>query len=319
MKRNTLFLSLLAAMALSAGCKKSVEGFLSDTIFYRANPFRAPIGQVAYSAPLEVDGSTSPLSVKLLAIRDKATGKIADNMLAEQDVTTFTGEVTWQDSTLALLQKKITTSKKKPFYVNPVGGRLELTPATTGVGAGNYTIDLEVSNVRGTRVLHDVCEIQLQSSGAPYELQYQAWSASDDNGVFTTPPGAYSVSVDRVPSGPNKIILKFVDRNGSIFNPKGGEVINRGDRPTLKNWDPYFPEEATDTALVYPYPNVPQFPIFQETMMGSAKWTGFICYYRIPARFTDINRHLNPVFTIKYNLPGTYIVTARMGDVVKKS
>jgi hypothetical protein len=320
MKQFSIFLPVCIAAVLSTGCKKSEEGFLSDNIFYRANPFAAPIGRVAYSAPLEVDGSTSPLSVKLLSIRNKATGKPADSMLVEREVTAFSGSITYEDSTVALLEKKIIKSKKKPFYVNPVGGRLELTPATTFVEPGNYTIDLEVSNVRGTRILKDACEIQLGNNAAPYEIIYTAWSTSDDNGVFNNPPppGSFNVSVQRIPTGPNKIIFKFVDKNGVGFNPKNGEVSIRGDRPTFKHWDPYYPEEKTDTALVYQYPDVPSFPVFPETRVQGAPWSGGICYYRIPSRFVMNNQHINPVFTIKYNLPGTYIVTAKLGDVVKK-
>lgn len=321
MKRFSIFFSACLAGFLSTGCKKSEEGFLSENIFYRANPFIAPIGQVAYSAPLEVDGSTSPLSVKLLAIRDKATGKLADSLLVEREVTTFSGGITYEDSTVALLEKKMVKSQRKPFYVNPIGGRLELTPATTYINPGTYTIDLEVSNVRGTKVLNNICEIQIGGDAAPYEISYTAWSTSDDNGVFNNPPppGSFNVSVTRIPTGPNKIIMKFVDRNGVVFNPKNGEVSIRGDRPTFKNWDPYYPEEKTDTALVYQYPTgVSKFPIFGETKVQGASWSGGICYYRIPARFVTNNQHINPVFTINYKLPGTYIVTAKLGDVVKK-
>lgn len=313
MKRFYILILLLCA------CKKPVEGYLGENIYYRNNPFSVPQGIATYSDPIESDGSTNPLYADLLQIRNKATGQIVDSLFsAVQNVPVYLSAVTFEDSTVALLSKKLGDSLVKPFNVNHTGGRLELTQATNYVEAGTYTIDVNVFNMRGSRTLKNACDIIINPATA-FDLTYKAWSKSTLVGeVFTgMDASALVVDVQRV-AGPNKIILKFVDKNGTPFSPAKGEIIKRGDRPTLSNWDPYFPEIKTDTGYIYEYPVAPEFPVFSQCFIGSSAWNNYICYYRVAGQFTDINMNINPVFTIKYLLQGTYTVTIHLSNVVRK-
>ena len=73
MKRNYIYscLSIVAFMAVLYGCKKIDKGFISDYMYY--SPLTATQGNVTASKSLELDGSSSPVTVKLLSVRNSAT------------------------------------------------------------------------------------------------------------------------------------------------------------------------------------------------------------------------------------------------------
>jgi len=65
---------------------------------------------------------------------------------------------------------------------------------------------------------------------------------------------------------------------------------------------------------VYRYPDVSGlvYPIINGTYVGSTLWPGDpICYYRVVGTANSLGRNLNPVSTIRFYLPGTYIVRFR--------
>ena len=70
-------LSLLIAF----GCKKPSEGYLSKVLVYNPKTLNAVKGRVTTSAALLVDGSTNPINVKLLAVRNYYTKQPADSIL----------------------------------------------------------------------------------------------------------------------------------------------------------------------------------------------------------------------------------------------
>ena len=123
--------------------------------------------------------------------------------------------------------------------------------------------------------------------------------------------------------GPNRIIIKFADKNGALFNPKTGQVVPRVSVPSalryeFKQFDPYYAEEKTDTALVYTYPEkLPTFPLFQLN-------AAYLASYRIPAAYNDLGVNINPEFSIRLfptdKVPfvsGTWIITNKMPFAAK--
>ncbi|WP_276486096.1 hypothetical protein [Paraflavitalea pollutisoli] len=308
------------------GCNKDDVGFLSDRLFYRANPFTAAKGRVTTSAPLETDGSTQALTVKLLAVRDK-TGAVTDVLSKEYEIPIYKGEILFSDSTLDMLSKKLGTAMYKPFNVNELGGRLEVTPASMFVDTGIYDFDVQASNVKGTIVLNSIARVRINPA-VPFQLvrQFASTSVTGQEATFVTQAN-FAVTVDRVPAGPNKIIVKFVDKNGATFNPKTGQVIPRatlagttGLRYSFKQFAPYYAEEITDTALVYQYPDkTPTYPLF---VLNNA----YLSSYRIPAAFNDLNQNINPEFSVRLypadqGIPyvkGTWIITNRVNFAAKK-
>ncbi|WP_324009107.1 hypothetical protein, partial [Parvimonas sp. D9] len=65
----------------------------------------------------------------------------------------------------------------KPFNVNPLGGRLELTPATALIDTGTYNFDIEVSNIRGSRVVNNIAQVRITPS-VPFQLIRQFANSS---------------------------------------------------------------------------------------------------------------------------------------------
>lgn len=256
---------ILAACTILFCCQKTEEGFLSDKLAYRPNPFIAAQGVVSVSKSLDGDGSTMPLHVKLLEIRNLKSGAPLDSeQLKSREVLGYLGAISQEDSTLELLNKKISKTMVRPFEINSIGGRIELSAASAVLDTGSYTIDIEVSNIRGSKVLKDACTINLRPK-TYYEIRSTALTTSTANAEtdFQAIPGGLGATVERIPDGVNKIIVRFLDMNGVPFNPAQGDVIKRGDRPNLATYDPYYPQENTDTALVFQYPAAPQFPVFK--------------------------------------------------------
>jgi hypothetical protein len=323
LKRETMkFRDILLLMVCGLffySCKKPETGFLSDRLFYRNNPFSASLGRVTTSLPIEADGSTVPLNVKLLAVRDK-NGAPAAKMTTEYEIAIYKGEILPTDTTLAQLTAKLGVGMYKPFNVNPIGGRLEVTPASVYADTGTYDFDIEVSNVKGTRQLNSIAKVKLTPAlDSQITRQFASTSTPGQELVFTT-QSAFSVTVQRIP-GPNRIIIQFVDKNGNKWNPLNNEVIPRvslplvtqvGLRYNYKQFNPYFNEVKTDNALVYEYPaKTPTFPLF-------ALNNAYTVSYRIPSNFNDLNLNINPEFGVRLfplNVPyvdGTWIITNKI-------
>lgn len=317
-----ILLSCLTMLFLMACSKKPDEGFLGNKFYYLSNPFIGIKGRVTTSVPIQADGSSNPLNVKLLEVRNR-TGQPVDALTKEYEIPIYKGEVTPLDSTPELLAKKLGTANYKPFNVNSIGGRLELTPATAYVDTGSYDFDIEVSNIRGSKTIKSVAKVVITPS-VPSQLvrQFANTSAPNQETVFTTQAN-FSVTLERK-DGPNVIIVKFIDKNGAIFNPRNGEVLPRigteaAPRYQFKQFAPYFVEEKTDTALVYKYPvKTPTFPLF---VLNNA----YLSSYRIPAANNDLAVNINPEFAVRLFptdgisfVSGTWIITNKISFAARR-
>lgn len=317
MKQFNIYLLCVAAFAtlLLQACDKPQVGYLSNNIFYKVNPYNVTQGVTTYSSPIVGNGSTTPLNVELLRITNADGDDVTEELTTPYSIVTYKGTVTYQDTTLEMLYAKLSDSTVAPFHVNPIGGRLEFTMATSYVNIGSYFADVKVSNTAGTRELTNAVNFNIKALTLPYEITYRAASTSTMGAeVFSSAP-APEITITHDVTGENYIIFKFVDKNGAPFDPSAGEIIKRGDRPTFANWEPWYDEVKTDTGYVYQYPQVPSMPAFNETNLNGALWNGGICYYRIVGTYNDLGVNVNPVFTIRYNLPGTYVVTIKLTNV----
>ncbi|WP_183575076.1 hypothetical protein HDF18_14045 [Mucilaginibacter sp. X5P1] len=309
-----------ATIVLLAGCSKTPVGFISNNMYYSLNPFTVNQGITTVSNGLVADGSTTPISVKLLSVRDLATGKDASGVLLKKDtVTVYKSAISSDDSTLALLNLKLKDSLLAPFSVNPVGGRLQFTQGTSKVPISSYIIDVQASNIRGTKTLKNACVINIVPETAD-SLGYTAYSHSDNKFInFVFPPVSYMpITITHIANGPNKFIFVWKDKNGKTFNPANGEVYGRPARPIWKDWDPYYPEMKTDTSIEYGYPGgVPQFPVFQ--VVNAYSWAGYaLSYYTVSGAHTNDGLNANTTFTTYfYETTGTYIITISMLDVTR--
>jgi hypothetical protein len=328
MNRSIYRLLVLAVLTGNNSCKKPEEGFLSDNIFYRANPFVAEQGIVAYSAALQTDGSTKPLQVKLLDIRNKSTGQsVLDDMTQEREVATFGAQILYTDTTLAQLKGKAATSMKRPLYVNPIGGRIELTTASRFIAAGNYVIDLEVENVKAKRIITNACDIQLKPAANPYTITYRRIQTSppgnDANQTFITDnESGYPITVTYTSgTAANRVIFKWVDKNNKPFNPKTQMTRMWPNYPVFKDWSPYYPEVLTDSTMEYQFPQTGlSYPLYtQLPVVGSVggDWQNGVSYYRVLASANDLNLTLRLTQSMQFHADGIYEVTYHLNLVNK--
>lgn len=308
---------VVCVLAVLAACTKNPgEGFLGNKFYYLSNPFTGIKGRVTTSVPIQADGSSYPLSVKLLEVRTRS-GQPTDALTKQYEIPIYKGEVTPADSTPALLAQKIGTAMYAPFNVNSNGGRLELTPATAMVDTGTYDFDIEVSNIKGAKTIKSVAKVILTLPVSSQIIrQFANTSAPNQETVFTT-QSTFALAIERR-DGPNKIIIKFADSKGLLFNPKQGQVVPRVSVPTALRYEfrqfaPYYAEEKTDTALVYTYPEkLPVFPLF--ALNGA-----YLASYRIPSAVNSLGQNINPEFSIRLfptdkvpYVSGTWIITNRM-------
>lgn len=312
----------LIALVSYACSKKPQEGFLGNRFFYLANPFIGVKGRVTTSVPLQADGSTKPLTVRLLAVRNRA-GQVTDVLTKEYEIPIYKGEVTPQDSTPQLLAAKLGTAMYKPFNVNSLGGRLELTPATAMIDTGTYNFDIEVSNIRGSKVVANIADVRITPAISSQLIrQFANTSAPNQETTFTT-QGTFTTTVERR-AGPNQIIIRFLDRNGVAFNPRTGQVLPRvgttaAPRFVFKQFAPYYPEVVNDTAFIYQYPEkTPTFPLY---LLNNA----YLSSYRIPAEFNTLNQNINPEFAFRLyptdgvtSVSGTWVITNRIPFAAKR-
>lgn len=323
MKFRTIYFlaGICVTIMMATSCTKDPgEGFLGNQFFYLSNPFTGIKGRVTVSVPLQADGSSAPLNVKLLAVR-KRDGQLTDALTKLYEIPIYKGEVTPADSTPELLAKKLGTKMYAPFNVNSIGGRIELTPATAFVDTGMYDFDVEVSNVKGSKVITSIAKVVI-TPAVPSQIVRQFVNTSAPNQEVTFVTRTSAVTTQRI-DGPSKIIIKFVDKNDVPFNPRTGQVVPRVSLPTALRYTfrelaPYYPEEVTDTALVYQYPDkTPTFPLFTLS-------NAYLASYRIPAQFNDLNLNINPEFSVRLfptdgiaSVSGTWIITNKMTFAAK--
>ena len=321
MTKNKLYLSAIILSASLTGlyaCSKVEKGFLSNNLYYLENPLVTTQGAITVSSSIVADGSTTPINVELTKIVDSA-GNDASAILGKTDsIQGFIGSVSYLDSTLALLNSKLATTAAKPFSINPIGGRIQLTPATQYVPAGTYTLSVKASNSRGTVDLPNACQIIINSTGAPFIDYGGTYGGQFDanTGLNITAVGVTVKSITYMPTAINKIVYKFLDRDGQVYNAKAGGITNRKGRWSMAQFDPYYPEVLTDTSVEYQFPSVPnQFPVFANSGINNTPRGNYGMFPAIPQAH---NSTPNPVFAfldMAFFAKGTFIVTVQFTDV----
>ncbi|NTS40993.1 DUF5007 domain-containing protein [Flavisolibacter sp. BT320] len=323
MKKISIIATIL--LVVVTACKKIEEGFMSDLVRYKDNIILAKRGMpLVKSAAIEGDGSTPPYTFKMVNLRTK-DGKAAPaefnteyELLVFKDGLSFNPET---DTTVALLNKKREIQKVKPMIFNEKSGQIVFNRGSKNLPLGIYDFDVEMQNVRGTKVFPSIGQIQVID---PYTEDYftliSTGAASASPMETFTDMKLPQVSCKRVSGDGARVILKIVDKNGKTFNPKAGEVIKRGDRPTFETYARFNPVIVTDTALICDFEVAP-FPM-AKYITPATNW-GYLMYYRIPAQFLHIdNRTIraesaNPRFEFQVMMEGTYIVEVKLSDALK--
>lgn len=314
------FKNILWAAALLfvvAACEKPEAGYLSDHIFYNTNPLMVQKGVTTYSTPIVANGSTAPLTVELLRVKNEAGEDVTEEFTMERSIVTFNKPITYQDSTLELLHASLRDSLVTPFEINSIGGRLEFSAATSYLASGTYNIDIWVENLKDAYEIDDACEIQLISQTTTSAMNYKR--VTSEGGLYETSDSYITVDVEYIGGGlDSKCIYRFIDKNGEPFNPQAGEVRRRSrTSPFFDDWNPWYEIQLTDTAFVQEMPDYAglEFPYFNDLVVGGSNWTDTSARYdwRIPEGYIkDFNEDLWGLISLQYFARGTFIITTQL-------
>lgn len=322
-----LLLNILAITLMIMACERPEVGYLSDHIFYNVNPFDVQKGVTTYSSTIVANGSTAPLHVELLTVKNEDGEDITEAFTEPGNIVTFAGTITWKDSTLEMLEAKLTDSLVTPFHINEIGGRLEFSAATAYLAAGSYQIDVQISNSKCAYAIEDACAINLTEVEDAYSMNYKRVQTNndDDNGISQTADSYITVDVEYISGGDKSMcIYKFLDKNGTLFNPANNEVKRRATNyPFFDDWNPWYELVVTDTAFVHQMPHFQgiDFPYFSELVVGGDTWSDASARYdwKIPkANIAELDRDLYGLISFQFHSTGTFIITTQLHQFTRK-
>lgn len=330
MRKSIYIPTLLVLVLLIVGaCEKPEIGYLSDNIFYNNSIYYVERGKTTYSSPIVSNGSSSPLNVELLKVKDSVGNDVTAIFKEPQHIKVYDQPVTYLDSTMQLLNSRFKDSVVQPFKISPIGGRMEFTPATTFLPGGNYTIDLKVTNVKGEKTIEDAAKIVLtNSTGVPYQTVFKrVRDYSEGSTLNNTDDQNITIDVEFI-SGTQeqtKCIYKFMDKNGVVFNPKTGEISRwLPNWPCIDNWDPYFKPVLTDTSIEHQMPGLVgfTFPYFNSLVVGGQSWDqggDALSYFKIPKGYlNEYNVNIQVAFAFRFYAQGTYNITVHLHKLTRK-
>lgn len=321
--QRSLGLMLLGLLFLFA-CRKTEVGYLSDHIFYLVNPLRVEQGQTTYTAPIVGNGSTNPLSVKLLKVKDDKGNDITESFTEPRRIYTFLDQITNEDNTLEKLGKKIRDSLVTPFRVNTIGGRLEFSAATSYLPVGRFNIDVEASNSKGVTQIIDACEIELIPLETTHNIAYKRLNNADGSIYYTEDSQIFVEVKHESGTEGSWCIYKFVDKNGVVLNPAAGDVVRRSNvHPYFTDWNPYYPLTLTNEAIVHQMPDYGiTFPYFSVLNVGGSRWedSNMRNDFKVPAgKLNETNNDLFGLISFRFYTSGTFTITTHLRTLTKKN
>ncbi|WP_166436991.1 DUF5007 domain-containing protein [Niastella caeni] len=317
---------LLVLIITGMACKKIQEGFLSDTMRYIDKNIYCLRGlPLVQSQRIDIDGSTPPITFDMQNLRHENGDPAPKEFFSEYEVLMFKPGMTFDiktDTTVAELNKKREKRTVTPMEFNPVSGQISFNRGSVNIPLGKYIFDLQATNVNGTKLFPSFGTINIVDP-LPEDIFLQEDNVSnafhDVTGVATAHKNP-KLTFTKVSNDGARIILKISDKNGKPFNPKAGEIIRRGDRPTFENYARFTPVQFTDTAMICDFEVAP-FPL-AKYITPTTDW-GHLIYYRIPSRFATIDGFtpglysVNPRFAFTLKMEGTYIIELRLTDVTR--
>lgn len=173
MKNIIYTLAGIAVFWTSWGCKKPTEiGFMSDRIGTKEDTIYLARGIVQESQLPEIDGSSRPLTFKILQARyGKDGAQVSQQFLKPMKI------LTWKEAydrtvhtTKEAVYSMIKDTLLAPVIINPYSGQLLFQTSTEYLTESEiYYLDVEVSNGKGSQIVKDYAIIKLQPT-IPFEV-----------------------------------------------------------------------------------------------------------------------------------------------------
>lgn len=148
-------------MAAMASCVPPEVGYISDNIHALEDTVFVPRGVFMTSAAPAAEGSTYPLTWKISEVLDES-GNPTDVLFDKHEILIWTSAYNGAtDTTLELAEAKLELSEEPSLLINEVSGEMAFTQATKFVEDDIFTINANVTNVRGERQLDDFVIVNL--------------------------------------------------------------------------------------------------------------------------------------------------------------
>jgi len=304
MKRifKTVFI-ITTVMCLVWACKKIEVGYLSDHVKYPPTIYLTK-GTYYVSPAITHDGSTLPLKVEMLEIRDKETGQVATDLITPRPILVWKKVYDYRtDRTEAQVMAKLELKDLPAFELNSVSGQIRFNTNTAFATGESYEADMRISNVRGSKDYPGIAQIVLNplipivwTGQTTYSIRDKVNNSvlySFDENVNIQSSGKSAVfKVTKISdaSAPGiTVSFKVVDKNGTPFSPKNGEVLPSYPGSVLPSFgDCSINTENNDDAIVYHFPVLP-FPFY--TWYNNAP----LMYYHVVDGFGAIDvKGFNP-------------------------
>ncbi|PUZ24625.1 protein of unknown function [Chitinophaga costaii] len=307
----------LLAIAAAAGCTKVQNGYLSDQIRYIDNPIRIGRGLIQQTDAVSNDGSSAPVTYKLLDIRDAVTHKHADSLDLKYDHYEWLAKFDAKtDTSIDLLNQKRHLVNSPVYSFDTHTGAFTFYGTSVNSPLGTYEFDVSATNENGSKIYKNIATFTLVDTPA-YHIGDGGGAWFKDNANDNGDIGVPLVTIERLSLEGTDVILKIVGSDGKPFNPAAGEIIRRGDRSDFQSYAQFHPLVYTDSTMTCNYETTP-FPLQQSTY-------GYLIYYRIPSQFvqfdagytptTDHIYSANPRFQFNIYQSGTYLVTVKLQHV----
>ncbi|PSL43051.1 uncharacterized protein DUF5007 [Chitinophaga niastensis] len=315
-----ILFTALAVILLVAGCTKVENGFLSDGIRYKSPEIFISKGITARYPGILFDGSTPPVRFEMLDIRPVDGSKLPAAFTTKYPVWVFKDMMSFNpdtDTTVALLRAKQDSLNESSFEFNPVNGGFLFKTPSINLPNGVYEFDVKATNVNGSKIYKNLARLHI--TDPEYIRMTEVPVIPGFDSVTNTFPGQVNGTMELKQISPTgtKVTLKIMDKNGKLFNPRNGEVIVRGNRPSFTSYAKFNPVIVTDTALITDYAIAP-YP--SKLIPGYAN---YLIYYRIPAWFIKMDGaapkawSANPRFGFQIMINGTYEVIVKLPNVTK--
>ena len=326
-KLINLYILFISFIAISS-CKKIPDGSLSPLIRYEQSPIQVPQGRAYVSYAINPEGSTKPLNIKLLRVYNRETGQdVTDIFMKEYPHRIWKGVYNPKvDTTLELINAKLIDTMIRPININPASGQLESNYTTVNLPLGKYKFDLEIGNAVSTKVYPNIGEFDIIE--APFFIidaprSTVAMKVGAEGTTKVIPSNNSHQITERISPEGNKVIVRFFDSKGNLFNPKKGELAQRpqsGNTPGFLQTMQDYSLKSTlfDDRMEFDFAVVP----FPFTSLGN----GFNYYYRIPAKYVEFDPSLelpyntyscNARFNFRCFVPGTYKIDVIVPQVTR--
>jgi hypothetical protein len=288
MKKIIFFIAIIAAFT---SCAPPEIGYISDDIHALEDTVFVPRGVFMTSAAPNPEGSTYPLTWKVTEVLDD-NGDPTNALFEKHEILVWTSAFNPNtDTTLKLAEAKLKLSPEPSLKINNVSGEMAFTQATKFVTDNNlFTINTNVSNIRGNRQLDDFVVVRLmpfipveftgqmrsrlnmiKTKGGKKALFTAIINNDNDNGVPSVLDGTHPYfSITKASNDPAfglKVNMTITDSHDKPFSPsqilfypyKSGYLQNYHDNSTET--------VNNETSITFSLP-APPFPQYSRNNWG---------------------------------------------------